>query len=43
LDEPWAERHWKICVREAESLPAPGPLFLKHLLASAQQQAGNHE
>ncbi|BCQ29413.1 LysR family transcriptional regulator (plasmid) [Caballeronia sp. NK8] len=42
LDEPWAERHWKICVREAESLPAPVQLFLKHLLASAQQQA-NHE
>ncbi|MDR5758906.1 LysR family transcriptional regulator [Caballeronia sp. LZ035] len=45
LDEPWAERHWKICVREAESLPAPVQLFLTHLLASAQQQqqAGHHE
>ncbi|HEY2021888.1 LysR family transcriptional regulator [Paraburkholderia sp.] len=33
LDEAWAERHWKICVREAESLPATVQLFLKHLLA----------
>jgi len=43
LDEPWAVRHWKICVREAESLPAPVHLFLKHLLASAQHQPGNQE
>ncbi|MDQ0623365.1 LysR family transcriptional regulator [Paraburkholderia graminis] len=38
LDEPWAERHWKICVREAETLPAPVQLFLKHLLASQKAQ-----
>jgi DNA-binding transcriptional LysR family regulator len=45
LDEPWAERHWKICVREAESLPAPVQLFLKHLLASqnAHPAPGDHE
>jgi DNA-binding transcriptional LysR family regulator len=38
LDEPWAERHWKICVREAEPLPAPVQLFLNHLLASRQPE-----
>jgi hypothetical protein len=45
LDEPWAERHWKICVREAETLPAPVQLFLKHLLESqnAQPAPDRHE
>ena len=31
LDEDWAVRHWKICVRDAESLPAPVQLLIKHL------------
>lgn len=33
LDEEWAVRHWKICVRDAESLPAPVQLLIKHLSA----------
>jgi DNA-binding transcriptional LysR family regulator len=33
LDEDWAVRHWKICVRDAEPLPAPVQLLLKHLSA----------
>jgi len=37
LDEDWAQRHWKICVRDAESLPAPVQLFLKHLLSQSQR------
>jgi DNA-binding transcriptional LysR family regulator len=38
LDESWAVRHWKICVREAESLPAPVQFFLKHLRARAMSE-----
>jgi DNA-binding transcriptional LysR family regulator len=35
LDEDWAERHWKLCVRDGESLPAPVQLLLNHLSARA--------
>jgi DNA-binding transcriptional LysR family regulator len=31
LDEDWAVRHWKICVRDSDSLPAPVQLLVKHL------------
>jgi DNA-binding transcriptional LysR family regulator len=31
LDEPWAVRHWKICTRDAASLPPPVHLLVQHL------------
>jgi DNA-binding transcriptional LysR family regulator len=31
LDEPWAERQWKLCVRSLASLSAPARLLVKHL------------
>ncbi len=31
LDEEWAVRYWKIGVRDAESLPVPVQLLIKHL------------
>lgn len=31
VDEPWAERHWKLCTREYGVLPAPAQLLLRHL------------
>lgn len=36
LDEPWAERQWKICSREPKTLPAPVRLLLDHLSARPQ-------
>ncbi len=31
LDEPWGVRHWKICTRDVDSLPAPVQLLVTHL------------
>lgn len=31
LDEPWALRHWKICTRDAASLPPPVQVLVQHL------------
>ncbi|MBB3459195.1 DNA-binding transcriptional LysR family regulator [Rhizobium sp. BK313] len=39
LDEDWAVRHWKICVRDAESLPAPVQLLINHLSSRREQSA----
>jgi DNA-binding transcriptional LysR family regulator len=38
LDEDWAVRHWKICVRDAESLPAPVQLLIRHLGAQSEER-----
>jgi DNA-binding transcriptional LysR family regulator len=39
LDEDWAVRHWKICVRDAESLPAPVQLLIRHLGAHSEERS----
>lgn len=36
LDEEWAVRHWKVCIRSVESLPAPVQLLVKHLCPAAE-------
>jgi DNA-binding transcriptional LysR family regulator len=33
LDEAWAERHWKICVRDVDSAPMAVRLLIRHLTA----------
>ena len=35
LDEEWATRHWKICVRDVASLPSSVRLLVKHLRPEA--------
>jgi DNA-binding transcriptional LysR family regulator len=39
LDEAWATRHWKICVRDA-SLPPPVRLLVEHLSPKAEELRG---
>jgi DNA-binding transcriptional LysR family regulator len=41
LDEDWALRHWKICVRDAETSPAAVQSLVKHLTSfhAASEQA----
>jgi hypothetical protein len=34
LDEDWAVRHWKICVRDAETSPAAVQSLVRHLTSS---------
>jgi len=36
LDEEWAIRHWKICVRDMEMQPTPVQLLVKHLSSKRQ-------
>jgi DNA-binding transcriptional LysR family regulator len=40
LDEDWATRHWKICVRDVASLPAPVRLLVKHLSPDLEEKTG---
>lgn len=40
LDEEWATRHWKICVREDEVLPPPVRLLVEHLSPQARECGG---
>ncbi|SMF88600.1 DNA-binding transcriptional regulator, LysR family [Azospirillum oryzae] len=37
LDEPWAVRHWRICTRDVDSLPAPVQLLVEHLSAQGER------
>jgi DNA-binding transcriptional LysR family regulator len=39
LKEDWVLREWKICVREAESLPAPIEKLIQHLVARSRKAA----
>jgi DNA-binding transcriptional LysR family regulator len=39
LSEPWAERHFKICVRSLETLPSAARLLVNHLQESARRAA----
>lgn len=39
LDEEWATRHWKICVRD-EEMPAPVRLLVEHLSPEARGSRG---
>jgi DNA-binding transcriptional LysR family regulator len=40
LDEDWATRHWKICVRDVASLPPPVRLLVRHLSPDAVEKRG---
>jgi DNA-binding transcriptional LysR family regulator len=40
LDEHWATRHWKICVRDTDSLPRPVRLLVEHLSPEPKKQGG---
>lgn len=40
LDEEWATRQWKICVRDVPSLPAPVRLLVEHLSLKPKAQSG---
>ncbi len=40
LDEEWATRHWKICVRNVASLPAPVRLLVEHLSSMPKAEGG---
>jgi DNA-binding transcriptional LysR family regulator len=35
LDEDWAIREWKLCIRDVESLPPPAQLLVQHLTPDA--------
>ncbi|HTW26538.1 MAG TPA: LysR family transcriptional regulator [Acetobacteraceae bacterium] len=39
LDEEWATRHWKLCVREESALPPPVRLLMEHLSPEARATA----
>jgi len=39
LDEPWATRHWNICVRDVVSLPPPVRLLVEHLSPDPKKQS----
>lgn len=39
LDEDWATRHWKICVRDEGTLPAPVRMLVEHLSPEARAPA----
>jgi DNA-binding transcriptional LysR family regulator len=40
LDEHWATRDWKICVRDVVSLPPPVRLLVEHLSQEPKKQSG---
>jgi DNA-binding transcriptional LysR family regulator len=39
LDEDWATRHWKICVRDLASQPPPVRLLMQHLSSKVDEPA----